>query len=53
VVDALVAYEWQTWRFALNVDNAFDKDYVDASRFANTLQPGYGRNVKFSVAYRF
>jgi iron complex outermembrane receptor protein len=53
VVDALVAYEWQTWRFAVNVDNAFDKDYVDASRFANTLQPGYGRNVKFSVAYRF
>ncbi len=53
VVDALVAYETQTWRLAVNVDNVFDEDYVDAVRFANTLQPGYGRNVKASVVYRF
>ncbi len=52
-VDAMVAYDWRAWRWAVNVDNVFDRDYVDAARFANTLQPGYGRNVKFSAVYRF
>ncbi len=53
VAEALVAYTWTDWRLAVNVDNLFDKDYVAAVRFANTLQPGYGRNVKATVTYSF
>jgi iron complex outermembrane receptor protein len=56
VADAALRYEWQAFRFALNVKNVFDKEYV-ASCFTRGGSAfctiGDRRTVIANVGYRF
>lgn len=49
-------YTRDAWLASLRVDNVFDKDYVSASYYSawgNGYYSGTGRDVRFSVSYRF
>lgn len=52
LVDAALRYEHGPWRWALNVANLFDKDYV-ASRAYGGYYPGAERTVTLTARYRF
>lgn len=52
LVDAAIRYDQGPWRFALNVANLFDKDYV-ASRAYGGYYPGAERSFTLSARYRF
>ncbi|MDC6169759.1 TonB-dependent siderophore receptor [Paucibacter sp. XJ19-41] len=52
LVDAALRYEHQHWRFALNVANLLDKQYV-ASRAYGGYYPGAERSLTLSAKYRF
>lgn len=49
-------YTRDAWLASLRVDNLFDKDYVSASYYSawgNGYYSGTGRDIRFSVGYRF
>lgn len=52
LVDAAIRYDQGPWRFALNVANLFDKDYV-ASGASGGYYPGAERNFTLTARYRF
>jgi iron complex outermembrane receptor protein len=52
LVDAAVRYEHGPWRFALNVANLFDKEYV-ASHAYGGYYPGAERTFTLTAKYRF
>lgn len=52
LVDAAIRYDQGPWRFALNVANLFDKDYV-ASRAYGGYYPGAERSFTLTARYRF
>jgi iron complex outermembrane receptor protein len=52
VVDAMVAYERQGWRLALNVANLFDNKYVAACYFS-TPECFYGEQRKLTASLRY
>jgi iron complex outermembrane recepter protein len=51
VVDALVAYELENWRFALNATNLTDEKYIAACTYGCFY--GDALTVVGSVAYRW
>ncbi|MBR0715732.1 TonB-dependent siderophore receptor [Bradyrhizobium liaoningense] len=51
--DAAVHYEWQNWRWALNVSNITDKIYVGSCSSASACFYGDRRRVTASVAYKW
>ncbi|MBL9215696.1 MAG: TonB-dependent siderophore receptor [Opitutaceae bacterium] len=51
--NAVLSYGWDQYRVALNVDNVFDKFYVQGGQGAESLDLNVGRTLKFSVEYRF
>jgi len=53
LVDVGVAYEVGTLRFALNVNNLFDKEYFPEASDYNRVVMGLPRNWRFSVSQRF
>lgn len=53
LLDLLLAYDTDTWRFALNVNNATDKTYVSTCLSRGDCWWGARRNVVASATYRF
>lgn len=53
VFDAALHYELGRLRFAANISNLFDKEYVAACPAAGTCYAANLRRATFSVAYRF
>ena len=54
LVNLNVAYRFnQHWRTQLNVDNLFDKDYLQSSTGRTNVWPGTPLNAKLTVTYRF
>nr|WP_145552634.1 TonB-dependent siderophore receptor [Variovorax boronicumulans] len=53
LLDLLIAYDTDTWRFALNVNNATDKTYVSTCLSRGDCWWGARRNVVASATYRF
>lgn len=47
------AYEAKSYRIALNLDNVFDKDFVEGGENATWLYTNPGLTWKLSVEYRF
>jgi iron complex outermembrane recepter protein len=52
-VRAFVGYNTKRFRYQINVDNIFDKEYVDGFEFVTWIYPSAGRTFKFTVAYNF
>ncbi len=54
LVNLNLAYRFnQHWRAQLNVDNLFDKDYLQSSTGRTNVWPGMPLNAKLTFAYRF
>jgi iron complex outermembrane receptor protein len=51
--DAALHYEWQNWRWALNVANITDKIYVGSCSSPTACFYGDRRRVTASVAYKW
>jgi iron complex outermembrane receptor protein len=51
--DAAIHYEWQNWRFAVNVANFADKIYVASCSTANACFYGDRRRITGSIAYKW
>lgn len=52
-VRAFVSYNIKRYRFQLNVDNIFDKKFVDGYEFVTWIYTNPGRSFKFTAAYSF
>jgi outer membrane receptor for monomeric catechols len=50
---AMVSYEAKTYRLALNLDNVFDKDFIEGGENATWLYTNPGLTWKLSAEYRF
>jgi iron complex outermembrane receptor protein len=53
LLDLVLAYDTATWRYALNVNNATDKDYFSTCLSRGDCWFGARRNVVASATYRF
>jgi iron complex outermembrane receptor protein len=53
VVDALLAYDSQDWRYALNISNLADKKYMSTCLARGDCWWATRRNVVLSATYRF
>lgn len=53
LVDALVAYEWDAWRVALNVNNLANKTYLASCLERGDCWFGIQRKAVASLAYRW
>ncbi|TEA77955.1 TonB-dependent siderophore receptor [Allopusillimonas ginsengisoli] len=53
LVDAMLAYETPSWRYALNVNNLFDKTYVSTCLSRGDCWYGSQRTIVASATYRF
>lgn len=53
LVDLLLAYETSYWRYALNINNAADKQYASLCMSRGDCWFGARRNVVASATYRF
>lgn len=53
VVDALLAYDTPQWRYALNISNLADKQYVSTCLARGDCWWATRRNVVLSATYRF
>lgn len=53
LADALLSYDSQHWRYAINANNLFDREYVAIALARGDSWYGARRNVVASVAYRF
>ena len=53
VVDAMLAYETQDWRYALNITNLADKKYMSTCLARGDCWWATRRNVVLSATYRF
>ncbi len=53
LVDVVLGYERGPLKYALNIDNALDRDYDAAVRNESIIVPGMGTNVKLSVTWKF
>jgi iron complex outermembrane receptor protein len=51
LIDAMLAYETKHWRYALNISNLTDKNYIASCTYGCFY--GEGRKVIASVNYRF
>ncbi|GAB2886678.1 TonB-dependent siderophore receptor [Paralcaligenes ginsengisoli] len=53
LVDAMLAYETPSWRYALNVNNMFNKSYVSTCLGRGDCWYGAQRSIVASASYRF
>ncbi len=53
LVDAMLAYETPKWRYALNVNNLFDRTYVSTCLSRGDCWYGSQRTIVASATYRF
>ncbi|WP_073102685.1 TonB-dependent siderophore receptor [Pollutimonas bauzanensis] len=53
LVDAMIAYETPSWRYALNANNLFDKTYVSTCLDRGDCWYGAKRSIVASTSYRF
>ena len=53
VVDAMLSYDTQDWRYALNINNLADKRYVASCLERGDCWFGQGRRVVLSATYRY
>jgi len=53
LLDLMLAYDSEKWRFALNVNNATDKEYFSTCLARGDCWWGARRNVVASATYRF
>jgi iron complex outermembrane receptor protein len=53
LVDAMLAYDTRSWRFALNANNLFDKTYVSTCLDRGDCWYGARRTIIASATYRF
>lgn len=53
LLDALVAYDAGSWRYALNISNLADKEYASTCLSRGDCWYGARRNVVASATYRF
>jgi len=53
LIDAMVAYDIGTWRWALNVNNLTDKAYLTTCLARGDCFLGQGRTMVATAAYRF
>lgn len=53
VVDAMLSYETQQWRYALNISNLADKQYTSICLSRGDCWWAARRNVTFNATYRF
>ena len=53
ITNLALVYDTKHFRYALNVENLFNKHYVADVRSVNLLIPGETANVKLSVTYKF
>lgn len=53
VVDAMLAYDTQDWRYALNISNLADKKYMSTCLARGDCWWASRRNVVLSATYRF
>nr|WP_156374366.1 TonB-dependent siderophore receptor [Pseudorhodoferax sp. Leaf274] len=53
LLDLMLAYDTDTWRFALNANNATDKTYVSTCLARGDCWWGARRNIVASATYRF
>ncbi|MBI4624096.1 MAG: TonB-dependent siderophore receptor [Verrucomicrobia bacterium] len=49
----IISYDRSNVRVSLNIDNIFDKFFIEGGQQASSMDPNPGRNVKFSLEYRF
>lgn len=47
------SYKQPTWALRLNIENLFDKDYIQSAGSRNTLIPGLPRTYAVSATYKF
>ncbi len=47
------SYKQPTWSVRLNIENVFDKDYIQSAGSRNSLVPGLPRTYAFSATYKF
>jgi iron complex outermembrane recepter protein len=52
-VRAFASYNTKRFRYQLNVDNIFDKEYVDGFENVTWIYASPGRTFKFTIAYNF
>lgn len=53
LLDLVFAYETANWRYALNINNATDKEYFSTCLARGDCWWGTGRNIIASAIYRF
>ncbi|WP_235839958.1 TonB-dependent siderophore receptor [Derxia lacustris] len=53
LVDAAASYDLRDWRFALNINNLADRDYVATCLERSDCWRGTRRRIVLSAAYRF
>ena len=53
LVDAMLAYETPSWRYAINANNLFDKTYVSTCLSRGDCWYGSRRSIVASATYRF
>ena len=53
LLDAVFAYDLDHWRYALNINNATDRNYVSACMTRGDCYVGARRNVVATVTYRW
>lgn len=52
MADAAIRYDTGPWRFALNVSNLFDKEYLSGRAYGSYFR-GAERNVILTAKYRW
>ena len=53
LIDAMLAYDFRTWRVAINVANLTDKAYVATCLARGDCFYGLRRTVTANLSYRF
>lgn len=53
LVDAAVHYDWQQWRFAVNVSNLFDREYLSYCTTSSVCYWGSTRTVLGTARYQW
>ena len=53
LVDAVISYDIKQWRFQLNANNLFDKEYITQCNGVNWCYYGYPRTVTLTARYRW
>ena len=53
LVDAVINYRTSRFKYQLNIDNLFDRNYVYSVRSNQVIIPGTPLNLRASITYKF